>query len=58
MVSSRCIRRVTARLDGKKPVMASATIAVEIIFQIAQKVEEKEDSRHCKPGRLGKSRHW
>ena len=29
-----------------------------ISHEIAPKVEEKEDSGHWKPGRLGKSRHW
>ena len=59
IVSSRCTREVTASLDGKKAVMASATLAVEIIFhEIAPKGKEKEDSRHWKLGRLGKSRHW
>ena len=59
MVPSNGTRKVTASLDGKNPVMASATLAVEIIFdEIAPKVEEKEDSKHWKPGRLGKSRHW
>ena len=45
--------RVTASLEGKDPVMASATLAVEIILhEIAPKVEEKEVSGHWK------SRHW
>ena len=39
--------------------MASATPAVEIIsHEIAPKEEEKEDSGHWKPERLGKSCHW
>ena len=59
MVPSRGTRRVTASLEGKDPVMASATLAVEIILhEIAPKVEEKEVSGHWKLGRLGKSRHW
>ena len=46
MVPSRCTRRVTASLDGKNPVMASATLAVEIILhEIAPKVEEKRGFR-------------
>ena len=49
---------MTASLVEKDPVMAIATLAVEIIaHEIAPKVEEKEDSGHWKPGRLGKSRH-
>ena len=35
--------------------MASATLAVEII---SHEAEDKDDSGHWKPGRLGKSRHW
>ena len=59
IVPSRCTRRVTATLDGKNPVMASVTFPVEIfLHEIAPKAEEKEDSRHWKPGRPGKSRHW
>ena len=47
MVPSRGTRRVTASLEAKDPVMASATLAVEIISQeIAAKVEEKEGLGH------------
>ena len=43
---------------GKGPVVASATLAVEIMHEIAPKVEEKGDSGHWKPRRLGKRSHW
>ena len=44
MVPSRGTRRVTASLEGKDTVKASATLTVEIIaHEIAPKVEEKED---------------
>ena len=55
----RCVRRVSASLEGKNSDLASATLAVEIILrEIAPQVEEKEDLGHWKPGRLGKNRHW
>ena len=50
---------MTASLEEKVPVVASATLVMEIIsHEMTPKVEEKEDSGHWKPGRLGKSRHW
>ena len=61
--SSYCPIKVYQKGDcksrRKEPVIASATLAVEsILHEIAPKMEEKEDSRHWKPWRLGKSRHW
>ena len=50
---------MTASLEGKDPVMARATLAVEIIsHEIAQRWRKRRIQGTGSPGRLGKNRHW
>ena len=57
VVPSRGTRKATEGLEGRTP-HGKCYTCDGISHEIAPKVEEKEDSGHWKPWRLGKSRHW